>query len=204
MYFCTIKLIMKLSNKIFITLISILLSSFVLQSQTMSFGDGLVNTTKENSKPQLSVSLSTSFTSFYPGYTTFGTTLMPQVTFPVSDKFSLSTGIGYSTFFMGNGGTMFNSTPSSYGHVFVSGTYDVNEKISLRGTGYKTFILNPATSLNNDNNSIGYDYSSQGVILDVEYRVNDNFRINVGFEYRQQNSPMYNPNGFQNNTPYMN
>jgi len=195
---------MKLSNKIFITLISILLSSFVLQSQTMSFGDGLVNTTKENSKPQLSVSLSTSFTSFYPGYTTFGTTLMPQVTFPVSDKFSLSTGIGYSTFFMGNGGTMFNSTPSSYGHVFVSGTYDVNEKISLRGTGYKTFILNPATSLNNDNNSIGYDYSSQGVILDVEYRVNDNFRINVGFEYRQQNSPMYNPNGFQNNRPYMN
>jgi len=170
----------------------------------MTFGDGLVNTTKKNNKPQLSVSLTTSFTSFYPGYTSFGTTLMPQVTFPVSDKFSLSTGIGYSTFFMGNGETMFNSNPSSYGHVFVSGTYDVNEKISIRGTGYKTFILNPATSLNTDNNSIGYDYSSQGVILDVEYRVNDNFRINVGFEYRQQNSPMYSPNGFQNNSPYMN
>jgi hypothetical protein len=170
----------------------------------MTFGEGLNNPAKEISKPQLSVSLTTSFASFSPGYTSFGTTLMPQITFPVSDKFSLSTGIGYSTFFVGNGESMFNSSPSSYGHIFVSGTYDVNEKISLRGTGYKTFTLNPTTSFNNENNSNVSDYSSQGFIMDVEYRVTDNFRINVGFEYRQQNSPMYSPNGFQQNSPFMN
>ena len=58
--------------------------------------------------------------------------------------------------------------------------------------------------MNSSENSQDYDLSSQGFIMDVEYRVTDNFRINVGFEYRQQNSPMYNPNGFQQNTPNMN
>jgi hypothetical protein len=130
---------------------------------------------------------------------------MPKITFPVSDKFSLSTGIGYSSLFINTeNGSVFNSAPSSYGHVFVSGTYAVNEKISLRGTGYKTFNLSQSAPFNNESNSVGYDFSSQGIIVDVEYRVTDNFRINVGFEYREQNTPMYNPNGFQQNNPYHN
>ncbi len=205
MYFCVIKYRMTSINKILISFAVIMLSNFVLHSQTLSFGDKLNNTSAVNTKPQLSVSLTTSFAAFSPGFTTFGTTLMPKVTFPITDKFSLSTGVGYSTLFMGAGsGSMFNSTPSSYGHIFVSGTYDVNEKISLRGTGYKTFNLNTASPMISDDNSMGYDYSSQGFIMDVEYRVTDNFRINVGFEYREQNTPMYNPNGFQQDNPFTN
>lgn len=195
---------MTLINKILIVIAAIMLNSIVLQSQTLSFGDELNNNSVVNYKPQLSVSLTTSFVAFSPGFTTFGTTLMPKVTFPVTDKFSLSTGVGYSTLFMGtSNGSMFNSTPSSYGHIFVSGTYDVNDKISLRGTGYKTFNLNPTSPMNSNDNSQAYDFNSQGFIMDVEYRVTDNFRINVGFEYRQQNLPMYNPNGFQQNVPQM-
>lgn len=44
-----------------------------------------------------------------------------------------------------------------------------------------------------ENSSPTYDFSSQGVIMDIEYKVTDNFRVNVGFEYRQQNYPMFNP-----------
>jgi len=175
------------------------------QAPTIGFGNMQGDNASAIGKPELSVSLTSSFTAFAPGYTTFGTTIMPQVTLPVSNKFRLSTGIGYSTLFMNaDNGSVFSSSPSGYGHVFISGTYDVNEKISLRGTGYKTFNLSQSTPFNNDNNSSGYDFSSQGVIVDVEYRVTDNFRINVGFEYREQNTPMYNPNGFQQNNPHIN
>ncbi|MFK5856361.1 MAG: hypothetical protein QM503_09540 [Bacteroidota bacterium] len=197
---------MRLSNKIiFISAFVVMLfSGLLLQSQTFGLNNGLQSNPPAKSKPQVSVSLSSSFASFGSGITSFGTTILPQVTFPVSDKFSISTGIGYSTFFVGNGSeSMFNSSPASYGHVFVSGTYQVNEKISLRGTGYKTFNLAP-TTYNSETNTMGYDYSSQGFIMDVEYKVTDNFRINIGFEYREQNSPMYNPNGMYFNNPHMN
>ena len=198
---------MKQINRI-ITIITISLLipiSMFAQAHTIGFANMQGENSSVIGKPELSVSLTSSFTAFAPGYTAFGTTIMPQVTLPVSNKFRLSTGIGYSTLFMNaDNGSVFSSSPSGYGHVFISGTYDVNEKISLRGTGYKTFNLSQSTPFNNDNNSSGYDFSSQGVIVDVEYRVTDNFRINVGFEYREQNTPMYNPNGFQQNNPHIN
>ncbi len=160
------------------------------------------NTSTNNGfKPDISVSLSSSFTSFGQGVNTFGTSIFPSISFPVSDKFSISTGIGYSSLFLGNG-SPFNSQQSSYGHVFVSGAYKLNEKITVRGTGYKTFLLNPA-SPSFESNSSYMDFSSQGVIMDVEYKVTDNFRINVGFEYRQQNYPTYGP-GINTINPIMN
>jgi len=150
------------------------------------------NTKQNNSfKPDISVSLSSSFTSFGPGINTFGTSIFPSISFPVSNKFSLSTGIGYSSLFIGNS-SPFNSQLSNYGHVFISGAYELNEKITIRGTGYKTFLLNPPTP-KLESSSPYLDFSSQGVIMDVEYKVTDNVRINVGFEYRQQNYPIFSP-----------
>ncbi len=196
---------MKQINRVIFIITLLIPISIFAQSPIIGFANTQGDNTSVVGKPELSVSLTSSFTAFAPGYTSFGTTIMPQVTLPVSDKFSLSTGIGYSTLFMNaNNGSVFNSSPSSYGHVFISGTYEVNEKISLRGTGYKTFNLSQSTQFNNEANYAGYDFSSQGIIVDVEYRVTDNFRINVGFEYREQNTPMYNPNGFQQNNPYLN
>ncbi len=178
------------------------MSSLSLQAQTSFLGSNTSDTFLNNSKPKLSVSLSSSFSSFGPGYSTFGTSVMPEITLPVSNKFAVSAGIGYSTFFMGSGNeSMFNSNPSSYGHVFVSGSYLLNEKITLRGTAYKTFMLDPS-SLGNEPTSPVYDFSSQGIIMDVEYKVTDNFRINVGFEYREQNYPVNGP-GMNPTNPFM-
>ncbi|NQU34212.1 MAG: hypothetical protein HQ521_13355, partial [Bacteroidetes bacterium] len=174
----------------------ILMSCNSLIAQVNLSGDLTNNGFLNKTKPKVSVSLSTSFSSFGYGYSAIGTSIMPQITFPVTNKFSLRTGIGYSTFFMaGNGESMLNSSPSNYGHVFVSGDYLLNEKITLRGTAYKTFNLNSKTPGIEPVGTL-YDFSSQGVIMDVEYKVTDNFRINVGFEYRQQNYPMYSPNGY--------
>lgn len=161
-------------------------------------------------KPKVSVSLSTAFGSYGYGLNTMSTSVFPKISFPVSNKFALSAGIGYSSIFMSDApGSVFNSTPSSYGHVFISGDYLLNERITLRGTAYKTFNLGqPQAGIGGDINSPFYDFSSQGVIMDVEYKVNDNFRINVGFEYREQNYPMYGPgmnpinSGFGNNNGF--
>jgi len=194
---------MKLSVNLFGVLLSvaILFGSSFVEAQSFGVNNGFGSNIVNSQKPKVSVALSTSFLAFGHGFTSFGTTIMPKITFPVSNKFSISTGVGYSTFFVGTDGeNAFQSNQSSYGHIFVSGEYQLNDKISIRGTGYKTFNLS-ATGLVNDVNQVGYDFSSQGIIMDVEYKVTENFRINVGFEYREQNYPVYQQyNGFNNNS----
>ena len=182
-----------------------LLVSTIGYTQITNFGNNIGNNSATLNNPKISVSLSSSFSAFSQGYTAFSTTVMPKVSFSVSEKFSLNAGIGYSTSFInGTSEGVFNSYQGNYGHVFISGQYRVNEKISLRGTGYKTFNLNSTAPIKENNNPSFYDFSSQGVIMDVEYKVTDNFIINVGFEYREQKSPMYNPNGFQQFSPALN
>ena len=191
-------------TKIYVVILftALLMSGLSSHAQTSLLGSNTRESFLNNSKPKLSVSLSSSFTSFGAGYNSFGTSVMPEITFPVSPRFSLSTGIGYSTFFMGNGSEgMFNSNPSSYGHVYVSGSYLVNEKVTLSGTAYKTFLLG-SSNYGNETVPPLYDFSSQGFIMDVEYKVTDSFRINVSFEYRDQNYPVYGP-GINPTNPFM-
>lgn len=145
-------------------------------------------------KPKVSVSLSTSFNSYGYGYNAMSTSIMPKVTFPVSKRLSLTAGVGYSTIFMnGTNNSMFNSGSSNYGHLFVSGDYLLTKKISIRGTAYKTFNLGGQPQMGAETSYPYLDLSSQGIIMDVEYKVTDNFRINVGFEYREQKYPTYGP-----------
>lgn len=195
---------MNLPKKILVScLVALLLvcSSF-LHAQILSMSNDQ-GSFLSNVKPKVSVSLSSSFSSYAPGVTSFGTTIMPKITLPISDRLTLSTGIGYSSLFISNSNEgVFQSSPSNYGHVFVSGSYMLNEKISVRGTAYKTFLLD-ATSFGEMDSPAQYDFSSQGIIMDVEYRVTDNFRINVGFEYRDQKYPVYGP-GMNTINPAMN
>jgi len=178
-----------------------LLFGGMAELQAQQFGtnvkqEGEVKLKQENSgfKPDVRVSLGTSFTGFGPGFNTFGTFIAPDISMPVSKKFSLSVGLGYSSYFNSvRGENLFGASPSQYGNVYLSGTYLVNEKLSIRGTAYKTFLLNPAPP-GSKLNPHALDFSNQGVILDMNYKVNDHFRINASFEYRQQNYP-----GFYNN-----
>jgi hypothetical protein len=190
-------------------LVLILTTVFSASAQVSSNGNQSGNSFLGNSKPKLNMSLSSSFSSYGNGLTVIGTSVLPQITFPISDKFSLKAGIGYSTlFFGGDNQSMYSSAPTSYGHLFVSGDYIVNEKITLRGTAYKTFSLGSNPMVAGENESVINDFSSQGFIMDIEYKVTENFRVNVGVEYRQQNYPFYQPgmmqsnqfNGFGNNS----
>ena len=157
-------------------------------------GEVTLQAEQEGFKPDVRITLGTSFSSFGPGFNTFGTYVAPEISMPVSNKFSVQVGLGYSQLFFNTPGeTMFSGNNSSYGSIYISGTYQVNEKLTIRGTGYKTFLLNP-NNFNETGNTSFYDFSNQGVILDVDYKVSDKFRIGISFEYREQNYPNFYPN----------
>jgi hypothetical protein len=151
-------------------------------------------------KPHVNVSLGSSFSSFGQGNNAFGTYIAPEISMPVSKKFSVTFGMGYANMFYNSTvESGFGSTNRSYGNLFVSGTYQVNEKLIIRGTAYKTFLLNPApTSTIKPLNPQFIDFSSQGVIFDAEYKISERFKVGVSIEYREQNYPSfydYNRNG---------
>lgn len=159
-----------------------------------SFEDISFKGDSTNFKPKISVSLSTSFSSFGYGYNAMSTSIMPKVTFPVTNRLSLTAGVGYSTIFMnGTNSSLFDNGPTNYGHLFVSGDYMLTRKITIRGTAYKTLNLDSKPQMGTETNYPYLDFSSQGIIMDVEYKVTDNFKINVGVEYREQKYPSYGP-----------
>jgi hypothetical protein len=142
--------------------------------------------------PDVSVSLGTSFASFAPGYNSFGTFIAPEIIFPVSNRFAISTGVGYSSIFYSTPGDhLLHNQPMQYGSIYLSGSYKMNEKITISSTGYKTFLLNPPETLN-ESNQHSYNNSNQGVILNLDYKVTESFRINASFQFHQQNGSPYN------------
>jgi hypothetical protein len=207
--------------KISITLLLVLIltGGFDLHAQAVVHGDSQQNDSitpsnnygvatpvqqdmqKELFKPNVSVSLGSSFSTFGSGYNTFGTYIAPEISMPVSKKFSVSFGMGYSNmFFNAPAESGIQGYNSSYGNLFVSGTYQVNEKLIVRGTAYKTFMLSPPTTLKPINPQM-IDFSSQGVRFDAEYKVSNHFKVGVSIEYREQNYPSFydfNSNGLNN------
>ena len=150
------------------------------------------NNVEATRKPQVSLSMGTSFSSFGPGMSGFGTFVAPEVSLPVTDKFSVSFGIAYSSMFLNSPVETGLQNNRSYGSVYVSGAYQVNDNLRVRGTAYKTFLLNSPEA--NPLNPAFFDASNQGFAIDAEYKVNDKFRIGVSVEYRDMNQPSYYPN----------
>jgi hypothetical protein len=154
---------------------------------------------KQGFNPKVSVSLGSSFSSFAPGVSAFGSYIMPEFTIPVNKKFAVRAGIGYSSVFtnFSGEGSVFNNKPQSYGSVYVEGIYKVSEKVTVSALGYKTFNLQPQAPQETVNPR-ALDMSNEGVSFNLNYKVNDKFEINAGFSYDKRN---YNPYGYGMN-PY--
>jgi hypothetical protein len=139
-------------------------------------------------KPDVSVSLGSSFGSWGPGYNTFNTWVMPEFTLPINKKFAVRAGIGYSNMFFstpGNEGTIFQQNNAQFGHLYVSGIYRVNEKFTIAGTAFKSFEIAPPPQ--NTVNPRAIDFSNEGIMLNMDYKINDNMRINATFSYQKHN-----------------
>jgi hypothetical protein len=141
-------------------------------------------------KPDVSVSLGSSFSSWSPGFNTFSSWVMPEFTFPVNKRFAVKAGIGYSNMFFtspGNEGNVFQQNNAQFGHVYVSGIYRVTDRFTVAGTAYKTFEVAPPQ---NEVNPRALDLSNEGIMINLDYRVSENVRINAAFSYQK-----YNPYG---------
>lgn len=191
--------------------------SCIMWMNAQDFGENAVNSPveeqpivvkKQGFNPDVSVTLGSSFTSFSPGVSAFGTYIMPEFTFPVTEKFAVRAGIGYSNMFFltpGNEGSVFGQNNAQYGHVYVSGIYQLNDKVTIAGTAYKTFDLAPQPQ--NQANPRALDYSNEGIAVNVDYQVSDRVSFNVGFSYQKSNSygNYYNPGGYNMNpSPFYN
>ncbi len=189
-FFLAIFATMKL-NLLYISIVVLLFSHHSLLAQTFGSNvagvhtENVVATESEGFKPDVSVSLGTHFGSYGPGFNSIGTFIAPKVSMPVAKKLNLTVGMSYSTLSnsYGSGSFMGNGT-DHYGSLFVSGSYQLNDKITVRGTGYKTFLLNP-TNFNEDRPQM--DFSNQGVVLDVNYKITEHFQINASFHYQERN-----------------
>jgi len=155
---------------------------------------------KKGFNPHVSVTLGTSFGSFYPGFNSFGTYIMPEITAPVTNKFSVGVGMGYSSLFNSYPGeqSLFGSTPQQYGSVYVKGIYQLNEHVTISAMGYKTFNLQP--SLQKETiNPHALDLNNEGVMINLNYKVSDKFEINAAFSYDKRNvNPYTYPGGMMN------
>jgi len=197
-------------------LVCFIIISFVVSTTTYAqeFGSNVLGTENSNVKkesvgfnPNVSVSLGSSFASFGMGYNMFGTFVMPEFEMPVSKKLSVKVGLGYSNLFLSSPeqtGNIFQQDNQQYGTVYVSGLYHVNSRLIITGTAFKTFSLAP---VKNEINPRALDFSNEGIQINVDYKVTDNFRINAGFSY-QKKSPYnyyYKPGGFNMNpSPFYN
>lgn len=147
--------------------------------------------------PKTSVSMGSSFFTGFNGASVLGTNISTNTLFPVKPKFQIETGISYQTYFIrsgnasvGEGQNQKNANNISLGTIYLSGIYELNPKVTLRGTTWKQFDLSsPKTTLN----PRSLDFNAEGVNFGINYKVNDHFQFDASFEY----SNGYNPNRMQ-------
>lgn len=122
--------------------------------------------------------------------------LSPQMRFPVSQRFSLNTGLmlenrpvyGY------NQEEGFHSSGQNYNSAYLmaGGDYQIDEHLTLSGSG---FMEIPGASGIGSNE--GLSNASKGFRMNMHYEVNDHLHFDVGVQMREGNR--YGPNPYFNN-----
>lgn len=151
---------------------------------------------KNNTAERFSLVSGAGFSTFGRGGSLFDTWVAPSFTQPLSKKFSLSAGaiIGNTTL---TGIPVFNhegNISSFTGNLttftlYTSGTYQMNDRLTISGSAYKT--LNPA--FNNRLNPESLRMEAQGVSVGVGYKIGENMHIGAEIRMQQGNSNFYSP-----------
>ncbi len=184
--------------KLFVLIPVFLVALQALQAQ--SFGQNQKNAsgpTQTGINPQVHLSLGTSFTSFYPGLNGFSSWVAPEISMPVGKKWTVTAGMAYTNFVTSGTPevTGFGQTVQNYGTIYVQGRYQVNNKLSITAAGYKTFNLAPQKPQEKVNPR-AIDFSNSGAMINIDYKVNDHFRINAAFSMEQRRYNPFMPFGY--------
>lgn len=177
-------------------------------TNSTSFGKGfgasnqqpsLIN--KNNMHFSMQVGTSFSASNFGTALTNF---VSPAISYQFSKKFTLQVGATIRNSFINyNSGInpFYGEVQPFHGNVtyttlWASGTYQVNERLILRGTVYRDFSMFSEPGQNNP----FYNIDSRGAILDLTFRPSDRVQIGVHMEYHQGYNPYRNPYGFGRNS----
>lgn len=137
-----------------------------------------------------------SFSSGFGGGSVFNTFVAPSFSQPIGKKLTLTAGavIGNTTFNkapMINGEGQFGPVSGNLTTftIFTSGAYQVNDRLTVSGSAYKT--INPA--FNSRMNPENLRMEAQGMSVGVGYRIGDNMHIGAEFRMNQGDRNFYQP-----------
>ncbi len=123
----------------------------------------------------------------------FSTFIIPEISYGLTKRFSLSGGIGYiNTTYTGVRPNFLSEEKVndnfSMGLVYLSGRYLLNDRVIVTGSAYKMFDLS--------GNSLNHPYRNQegqGFNLNVDYKIAEGVHLQAGFGYHEQASPFRSP-----------
>ncbi len=168
-------------------------------------GSGLSAPLASNSPVNFNLQTGASFSTGYGGGSLFSTYLAPSFSQNLGKKFTLSAGavINNTTF---NNTAVWNQdgrlTPYSGNlttfTLYASGSYQLNDRLTLSGSAYKT--INPA--FNARLNSESLQMEAQGMSFGIGYKVSENVHIGAEIRMQQGGNNYYSPYGSQFGNPY--
>ncbi|MFH1121689.1 MAG: hypothetical protein V1775_17855 [Bacteroidota bacterium] len=147
------------------------------------------------------------FNSGIGGGSLFNSFIAPSFSKDLGKKFTLSAGAvisntTYTDVSMYNSEGTFKPYSGNLTNLtlYAAGTYQVNERLSVTGSAFRT--INPAFNARLNPEKLRME--AQGMSFGVGYKVSDNVHIGAEIRYQQGNSNIYSPYGIQGNSPFMN
>ncbi|MBW6489897.1 MAG: hypothetical protein K0B15_01770 [Lentimicrobium sp.] len=191
---------MKLRYILFLLLIIPAFSAFAqLYSPVISpfYGGGISGSFLDNQQPaRFNLQTGAGFSSGFGGGSLFSTYIAPSFNQPLGKKFTLSAGAvidntTYSNLPLINSDGQFSKASGNLTTytLYTRGSYQVNDRLTVSGSAYKT--INPAfnSRLNPDNLRM----EAQGMSFGAGYRIGDNMHIGAEIRLEQGNSNFYSP-----------
>ncbi len=130
----------------------------------------------------------------FAGNTAFSSFIKPTISFQPEKRLNIQASFGYlqgfnHSFLYYNGeqnSLQITQTDVVLGSVAVSGNYVVNPKLMLSGTVWKQFDMQPPADQLNPR---ALNFEADGIVVGMQYNINDKMQINASFGYSRGNTP---------------
>jgi len=180
------------------------LPSAALSTDTLSNQGSKAVSRFQLHKPEYHVSVGMDFSNASGYGSAFTQYVVPQVNYHISRKFMVGGGVAIANTNYFNAkplysGDLFQPYSGNYTSltVFASGTWFVTDRLTISGTFYKEFPVSGKTLTYSPYNPIS-GQGSQGLNMNIKYKVGEHMFIQAGFRVNQGRNP-YNTNPY---SPY--
>lgn len=164
-------------------------------------------------KPEFGVQLGSSFGTFGSGNSIFSQSVAPHVSWDMNERFSLTAGTILSSYNLGSGAPMvlsgngqMSQSPRKLSSTFYAfGTYRLNTNLTISG-GAWTERNNMNMVMQNQMNPQAFNLNSSGMMMGLDYKISENFRVGAEFSISNGGynpfNPYYNTMNPMHNSPF--